>query len=149
MLELHQKGFFNVLIKDLRLHNHEYISKSFQTNRTIFELLFSWVGLYIRKSSLRCEVATPTEAVYVTLRDIWLLEMLILQLEFLKEYTVGRIIVETTQVIWKCLVKKVYMNAPRSECEWREISAEFKKRWNFPHCIGAIDGMHFIFILCT
>ena len=80
--------------------------------------------------------------------DIWLLEMLILQLEFLKEYTVGRIIGETTQVIWKCLVKKVYMNAPRSECEWREISAEFKKHWNFPHCIGAIDRMHFIFILC-
>ena len=142
MLELHQKGLFNVLIKDLHLHDHECISKSFQTNRTTFELLFPWIGLYIRKSSLRCEVATPTETVYVTL------EMLILHLEFLKEYTVGRIIGETTQVIWKCLVKKVYMNAPRSECEWREISAEFKKHWNFPHCIGAIDGMHFIFILC-
>lgn len=31
---------------------------------------------------------------------------------------------------------------PNSEEEWRATSNDFGKRWNFPNCIGAIDGKH-------
>lgn len=31
---------------------------------------------------------------------------------------------------------------PTSEAEWKAISQEFQSRWNFPHCIGSIDGKH-------
>ena len=34
------------------------------------------------------------------------------------------------------------MNTPTTEAGWREISAEWYRRWNFPHVIGAIDGKH-------
>ena len=34
------------------------------------------------------------------------------------------------------------MNAPRSICEWCQISTEFTEQYNFSHCIGAIDGKH-------
>ena len=56
--------------------------------------------------------------------------------------TVGRIIRETTQVIWHTLVEKGFMNAPKCSNEWRQIANEFSELWNFPHCLGAIDGKH-------
>ena len=31
---------------------------------------------------------------------------------------------------------------PSSEEEWTKVSDEFCNRWNFPHCIGAMDGKH-------
>ena len=26
--------------------------------------------------------------------------------------------------------------------EWKRVAAEFNEKWNFPHCIGAMDGKH-------
>ena len=34
------------------------------------------------------------------------------------------------------------LQVPQSENEWKLVAREFEKRWNFPHCIGAIDGKH-------
>lgn len=31
---------------------------------------------------------------------------------------------------------------PTTAAEWEKISTVFEDRWNFPHCIGALDGKH-------
>lgn len=31
---------------------------------------------------------------------------------------------------------------PKSNSEWTAIAEQFSARWNFPHCLGSIDGKH-------
>lgn len=34
------------------------------------------------------------------------------------------------------------LQLPRSSNEWLKIEEEFNRTWNFPHCLGALDGKH-------
>ncbi|KAL3248700.1 hypothetical protein MRX96_017786 [Rhipicephalus microplus] len=54
--------------------------------------------------------------------------------------TARRIIHKTCTVLWEVLAPE-YMKTPTEE-EWLEIAAGFCNRWQFPNCIGAVDGKH-------
>ena len=56
--------------------------------------------------------------------------------------TVSHIIRETTNVIWDVLCEKGYLSTPSTQEKWVEIAQEFYQLWNFPSCLGAIDGKH-------
>ena len=43
--------------------------------------------------------------------------------------------------IWEVL-KRIFLRAPNEIKEWQNIIKEFNQNWNFPQCIGAIDGKH-------
>ncbi|KAL1276895.1 hypothetical protein QQF64_023568 [Cirrhinus molitorella] len=49
---------------------------------------------------------------------------------------------KVSKAIWDCLVEE-YMPGPTTE-DWRDIAAEFYHRWNFPNCVGSIDGKHVV-----
>lgn len=54
--------------------------------------------------------------------------------------TVCQIIHNTTKALWDRL-SPVYLKPPTEE-KWLEIVEGFEKKWNFPNCLGAIDGKH-------
>ena len=56
--------------------------------------------------------------------------------------SINRIIKETCVVLWNVLTQKGLMKPPITTNEWLNIADGFEKRWNFPHCVGAIDGKH-------
>ena len=56
--------------------------------------------------------------------------------------TVAVIVREVAGAIWTALVEET-MPVPQME-DWRAIAAEFQERWNFPNCVGAIDGKHVV-----
>ena len=56
--------------------------------------------------------------------------------------TVSQIVDETCDALWKSLVEK-YMPSPGNDM-WTAIASRFNEIWNFPNCIGAIDGKHVV-----
>ena len=58
--------------------------------------------------------------------------------------TIGHIVKETWAVIWNLLCDKGYVSPPSSKKAWKNVSAGFEQRWNFPNALGAIDGKHVI-----
>lgn len=57
--------------------------------------------------------------------------------------TVCGILKETCEAIWTAL-KQEHVRVPSCEAEWVGISKQFEQIWNFPNCIGAIDGKHIV-----
>ncbi|XP_030762239.1 protein ANTAGONIST OF LIKE HETEROCHROMATIN PROTEIN 1-like [Sitophilus oryzae] len=55
--------------------------------------------------------------------------------------TVRDIIYTTCEAIWDSL-KNEYLKLPHSIEEWKAIAKDFEDIWNFPHCLGALDGKH-------
>ena len=56
----------------------------------------------------------------------------------------GRIISETYPGKWYVRNKEGFIKAPTFKKEWLDTAAEFDNKWNFWHCLGAIDGKHII-----
>lgn len=56
--------------------------------------------------------------------------------------TVAGIVIDVAKAIWDSLVED-YMPVPTTE-DWRDIASEFHHRWNFPNCLGSIDGKHVV-----
>ncbi|XP_046975340.1 protein ANTAGONIST OF LIKE HETEROCHROMATIN PROTEIN 1-like [Vanessa cardui] len=52
----------------------------------------------------------------------------------------GFIIPETCLAIMSAL--KDYMKKPQNKQEWKTIANDFEDMWQFPNCLGAVDGKH-------
>ena len=56
--------------------------------------------------------------------------------------TVHRCIKKTCKPIWDILYGS-YMKPPTKQ-DWISIEQSFYKQWNFPNCVGAVDGKHIV-----
>lgn len=54
--------------------------------------------------------------------------------------TVSVILKTTCNAIWETL-KYEYLPVP-TKINWEQIAENFENKWNFPNCVGAIDGKH-------
>ena len=59
--------------------------------------------------------------------------------------TARQIVIDECPAIWDALAS-IRLPVP-SKVEWHSTADDFFMRWNFPNCIGAIDGKH-IMIQC-
>lgn len=59
--------------------------------------------------------------------------------------TVRNIVQEVCEAVWKNLAP-IVMPQP-TEDQWKEIAKDFERNWQFPNCLGALDGKH-VNIIC-
>ncbi|XP_046395276.1 uncharacterized protein LOC124162710 [Ischnura elegans] len=60
------------------------------------------------------------------------------------ESTISLIVPEVCQSIYQNL-KGRYIRIPRTPRQWEEVSQKFGTMWDFPMCLGAMDGKHIVF----
>ncbi|XP_050311517.1 uncharacterized protein LOC126747069 [Anthonomus grandis grandis] len=60
----------------------------------------------------------------------------------LGERTVSKIVNEVCSSLWSQL-QPTFMKMPDQE-SWKAYELEFRERWQFPKCVGAIDGKHVV-----
>ncbi len=145
--ERQQKGEFHLLVKELILFDQEYFFQCFRMSPTLFEELLSWTGHQLQRRTTRMrEPIGPRERLCVCLRYLVTgdAQMTIATSYRMSPAVVGRIINETCEVLWKTLIEKGYLKQPCTEEEWKTIASEFETFWNFPHCLGALDGKHVV-----
>jgi len=145
-LERERHGEFQRLVLDLLLFDSVYFFKNFRMCPEGFENLLSWIAPSIVKSSKRRPTTSPAERLIITLRYLATgdAQFTIATSYRVSPTTITRIIRETTSVIWDVLCNKGYLLTPKSKVEWKKIANEFHELWNFPNCLGAIDGKHVI-----
>ena len=56
--------------------------------------------------------------------------------------TVQEIIKNTCDAIWEELAPTDLK--PLTTEDWQRIESRFVQRWNFPNCVGALDGKHIV-----
>ena len=60
--------------------------------------------------------------------------------------TITFIVYQVCDCIYQVL-QPIYMSPPPSEEDWKQIEHRFNTKWNFPKCIGSLDGKHIIIII--
>ena len=144
-LDRESKGEFCNLVGDLHLFDKEYFYRNFRKLTTTFERLLSWIAPSIVKSADKRPSTSPSERLAITLRYLATgdAQFTISSSYRVSPTTVGRIILETTSVIWDQL-SRGYLKHPSSDKEWKSVSNDFFRLWQFPNCLGCIDGKHVV-----
>ena len=56
--------------------------------------------------------------------------------------TITKVIPEVCEAIWSH--RNNAMNVPENPENWKSVSTSFWEKWQFPHCLGALDGKHVV-----
>ena len=136
------KGEYTTLVKEMRQLDEERHFMYFRMSYRRFEELLQRVQEKITFPKNHRYPVSPDERLFLTLRYLATGDsQQTLAITFrLGKSTVSQIIYQTCEAIWDSLFSD-FVRLPNRQT-WRNISEEFWKHWNYPHCLGAIDGKH-------
>ena len=104
-----QKGEFNMLVKDLWLHDKPFFFKYFRMLPIIFEKLLTWIAPYLPKQQTKMrEPISPRERLCVALRYLITGDAQVIKAANyrMRPAITGRIVNETCKAIWDELMNK-------------------------------------------
>ncbi|KAK3916693.1 Protein ALP1-like [Frankliniella fusca] len=137
-------GAWFSLIPTLREYDQDEYFNFLRMTPESFDWLLERVSGVLAKKSNRKSIS-PGERLAVTLRYLASGDSHV-SLSYLfriGKQTISKIVTETTAVIWYALKPVVF--EPITRDFWRQKAAEFECMWQFPNCVGALDGKHCVF----
>ncbi|XP_064466875.1 uncharacterized protein LOC135378005 [Ornithodoros turicata] len=137
-----ESEYFTAMRKLRESGDTEYFTKYFRMLPDTFDRLHRLVESALTKEYLCREPISSGERLALTLR--YLSSAMDLK-DVAMAYRMGletarEAILLTCTALWEIL-KERYMKPPTT-IEWQEIAAGFMERWQFPNCLGAVDGKH-------
>ncbi|XP_033945025.2 uncharacterized protein [Pseudochaenichthys georgianus] len=139
-----QQGDFHHLVAELRLdsqRHHQY----FRMSAEQMDELLSLLGPELTRQSTHFRAAIePKQRLAVALRYLASGDSLV-SLAF--SYRLGCSTVREAVHLVCAAIEKMMMERflPRpTEDTWKEVAQGFWEKWNFPNCLGAIDGKHIV-----
>ncbi|XP_067203044.1 uncharacterized protein [Linepithema humile] len=143
-----QQGDWYNLVHEMRLQDTETFFNYMRMTLNMFDYILSRIKPFITKMKTNWRVPIPAAArLSMTLRYLATgdgLQSIALCYRTGRSTTSG-IIKETCKALWKCFHKEELLTPAQNG--WRDIAHEFQQMWNFPNCIGALDGKH-VAIIC-
>ena len=136
-----EEGIFSNLIQELLVEDTKTYREIMRMNYESFKQILGFIEPYItpKQSTIGTKIVSPAERLVLTIRFLATGETF-RSLHF--QFRIGeRVIEEVTEVIVRYLGKE-HIKTPLNSEEWLKISEAFQSRWNFPNCLGAIDGKH-------
>ena len=136
-------GEYHSLVQDMRILQDNIVHfRYFRMSMERFDDLLHRVGPLITHAKTHSVPVSAAERLSLTLR---ILASGNSQESDADSYRLGKATVnkafhETCIAIWEAL-KDDFVPSPSQE-EWTQIAADFWLYWNFPLCLGAIDGKH-------
>ncbi|KAM5138088.1 uncharacterized protein ACMZJ9_016663 isoform 2-T2 [Mantella aurantiaca] len=135
-----REGQFWTLYSDIRTHPEKFFHHIRMSIESFDHLLELCTPELHRLDTASRKKVSPTERLVVTL---WFLatghSYACIHFEFhLGKSTIYYIVQSTCKALWRILHNLV-MPVPTQE-RWKEIADLYWERWNFPNCVGAMDG---------
>ncbi|XP_077507599.1 uncharacterized protein LOC144118568 [Amblyomma americanum] len=142
-----QEGLYHTAMRRMREGDHDLFFKFYRMTPELFDELLSVVATDLSRQHVVREPLEPGERLAIAL------SYLASGQDISNVALVYRVGIETARqcihaacrAIWEQL-KDHFMQTP-TEAEWRRIADDFTRRWQFPNCLGAVDGKH-VAIVC-
>ncbi|KAJ8685504.1 hypothetical protein QAD02_021297 [Eretmocerus hayati] len=134
-----QQGFHHNLFMELQLEDPNKYRRCLRMDVNMFEELLQKVTPLIQKRNTHLrESISAAERLSVTLRHLATGET---QESLSLSFRIGQSTISGVKAIHQVLAGD-YLKFPSSEEEWRVVAQDYGERWNFEHCVGAMDGKH-------